>query len=81
MTRYTVVLGPNPGGASTVTPPALPDCITEGAASHEAVANARNAVAELVETLAKPGEPLPREESGPVAVPGDAEATAVAEVA
>ena len=38
-------------------------------------------VVERVETLSKPGGAIPREESGPVVVAVDAEASAVAEVA
>lgn len=65
----------------TVTVPALPGCITEGATFEEAIANAREAIAGFVETLAKLGEPIPREETGLVVVAVEVEAPAVAAVA
>lgn len=79
--RYTVILDPNPGGAYTVTVPALPGCITEGATFEEAIANAREAIEGFVETLVKLGEPIPQEEAGLAVVAVEVEAPTVAAVA
>lgn len=84
--RYTVVLDPNfESGAYTVTVPALPGCVTEGATFEEAVANAREAIEGFVETLVRLGEPVPREEPGlavvSIDVAADPEATAAEAVA
>jgi predicted RNase H-like HicB family nuclease len=63
--RYTVVLDPNPGsGVYTVTVPALPGCVTEGATFEEALANAHEAIEGFVETLVLLGEAVPREDPG-----------------
>lgn len=68
MTRYAVVLTPEPDGSAwNVTVPALPGCFTWGATPEEAITNAREAVAGHVATLRDLGTPVP---------PGDAPADA-----
>jgi predicted RNase H-like HicB family nuclease len=48
--RYLVVAIPDPGERGyTVTVPALPGCITEGATLDEAFANVRDAIAEYLD--------------------------------
>ena len=59
--RYLVELEPNEDGGYTVTVPALPGCITEGATWDEAIANAQEAIAGFVETLKDLGKPIPVE--------------------
>ncbi|MBM3313769.1 hypothetical protein FJY70_04155 [candidate division WOR-3 bacterium] len=59
--RYLVELEKNEDGGHTVTVPALPGCITEGATWDEALANAQEAIAGFVETLKDLGKPIPVE--------------------
>ena len=60
--KYTVVLDPDEDGLGyTVTVPALPGCVTEGATRAEALANAREAIAGFIEGLMPAGEPVPVE--------------------
>jgi len=58
---YLVELEKNEDGGHTVTVPALPGCITEGATWDEALANAQEAIAGFVETLKDLGKPIPVE--------------------
>lgn len=65
MKTYTIVLEPDPNdGGYTVTVPALPGVVTEGATVDEAIANAREAIALTLEDLAARGEPLPADSPG-----------------
>ena len=59
--RYLVELEKNEDGGYTVTVPALPGCITEGATWEEAIANAQEAIAGFVEALQDLGKPIPVE--------------------
>lgn len=60
--RYTVLLDPDPNGDGyTVTVPALPGCITEGATIDEALANAREAITCHIEGLLASGDDVPHE--------------------
>jgi len=59
--RYLVELEKNEDGGYTVTVPALPGCITEGATWDEAIANAQEAIAGFVQTLRDLGKPIPVE--------------------
>ncbi len=61
LTRYLVEIEKNEDGGYTVTVPALPGCITEGATWDEAVANAQEAIAGFVQTLRDLGKPIPVE--------------------
>jgi antitoxin HicB len=66
MARYTIVLDPDQEeGGFTVTVPALPGCVTEGATVDECVANAQEAIALYLEDLAAQGEPIPEEREHP----------------
>jgi antitoxin HicB len=59
--RYLIDLAKNEDGGYTVTVPALPGCITEGATWNEAVANAQEAIIGYLKTLQDLGKPIPVE--------------------
>ena len=64
MARYTIVLHPEPEeGGYSVTVPALRGCTTQGDTFEEAVANAHEAIAGWLDTLADLGEPIPVEDA------------------
>ena len=58
---YTVVMELNEHNGYTVTVPALPGLVTEGATLEEAREMAREAIACYLEGLSKDGEPFPTE--------------------
>jgi predicted RNase H-like HicB family nuclease len=67
MRRFTIVLTPDPDeGGFTVTVPSLPGCITEGDTYEEALANAQEAIALHLESLAADGEPIPDDSPPPL---------------
>lgn len=71
--RVPLVLEPQPEGGFTVTSPVLPELVTEGDSVSEALANAEDAFAVVVEIYEDRGRPLPPsvcldDEDGPVAV-------------
>lgn len=71
--RVPLVLEPQPEGGFTVTSPALPELITEGDSVSEALANAEDAFAAVVEIYEDRGRPLPPsvhldDTSGPVSI-------------
>jgi len=49
MYKVPRVLTPQPGGGFTVTSPVIPELLTEGDTAEEAVANARDALAAVLE--------------------------------
>jgi len=57
--RVPLLFTPQPEGGFTVTSPALPELVTEGDSLDEAFANARDALAAVVELYADEGRPLP----------------------
>lgn len=57
--KLPLVLDPQPEGGFTVTSPALPELITEGDSVEEALDNARDALAALIEAFHDLGRPLP----------------------
>ena len=57
--RIPLVLTPQPEGGYTVTSPLLPELITEGDTVSEAVANAEDAFAAVVEIYEDRGRALP----------------------
>jgi antitoxin HicB len=57
--RVPLLFRPQPEGGYTVTSPALPELVTEGDTLAEAFANARDALAAVVELYADEGRPLP----------------------
>ena len=60
--QYTVILDADEEGQGyTITVPALPGCISEGATRSEALANIREAIIGFIEGLEKAGEPVPVE--------------------
>jgi len=57
--KLPLVLEPQPEGGFTVTSPLLPELVTEGASVDEALTNARDALAAVVEAYQDLGRPLP----------------------
>ncbi|MGH7452035.1 MAG: type II toxin-antitoxin system HicB family antitoxin [bacterium] len=57
--KLPLVLDPQPEGGYTVTCPILPELITEGDTIKEAIANASDALAALIETYEDLGRSLP----------------------
>ncbi len=57
--RIPLLLEPQPEGGYTVTSPILPELITEGDTLSEAVANAEDAFAVVLEIYEDEGRPLP----------------------
>jgi antitoxin HicB len=71
--RIPLVLEPQPEGGYTVTSPLLPELVTEGDTMSEALANAEDAFAAVVEIYEDRGRPLPSsiyvdDANGPVSV-------------
>ena len=71
--RIPLVLEPQPEGGYTVTSPLLPELVTEGDTVSEALANAEDAFAAVVEIYEDRGCPLPSsiyvdDANGPVSV-------------
>jgi antitoxin HicB len=61
--RIPLLFTPQPEDGFTVTSPALPELVPEGDTLAEAFANARDALATVVELYADEGRPLPRSAS------------------
>jgi antitoxin HicB len=61
VTRYTVLLKPEPEGGFAVSIPALPGLHTLGESEEEALDNAREAIELYLEELSDRGEPIPEE--------------------
>jgi len=59
--RYTVLMNKNENKGYTVTVPALPGCISEGADWDEALKNIEEAIAGYIETLEILKKPVPVE--------------------
>ena len=57
--KIPLVLAPQPEGGFTVTSPLLPELITEGDSIEEALENARDALAAVVEVYQDVGRSLP----------------------
>ncbi len=57
--RIPLVLEPQPEGGYVVTSPLFPELITEGDSVSEALANAEDAFAAVVEIYEDQGRPLP----------------------
>ena len=71
--KIPLVLDPQPEGGYTVTSPLLPELVTEGDTVAEALANAEDAFAVVVEIYEDRGRPLPSgifmdDANGPVSV-------------
>jgi antitoxin HicB len=56
--RVPLLFGPQPEGGFTVTSPALPELVTQGDTPAEAFANARDALAAVLELYADEGRAL-----------------------
>lgn len=59
--KIPLVLAPQPEGGFTVTSPSLPELVTEGETAEEALTNAKDALAAVVEIYQELGRPLPSE--------------------
>jgi antitoxin HicB len=57
--EYTIILIPQEGGGFFVDVPALPHTFTQGETLDECVANAREVIQLVTETMRERGEPLP----------------------
>ncbi len=57
--KVPLVLTPQPEGGFTVTSPVLPELVTEGDTADEALSNARDALAAVIETYDDLRRPLP----------------------
>lgn len=57
--KLPLVLVPQPEGGFTVTCPLLPELVTEGETVAEALENASDAVAAIIEAFEELGRPLP----------------------
>lgn len=57
--KIPLLLSPQPEGGFTVTSPLLPELVTEGDTLDDALANARDALAAVVEAYEDLGRPLP----------------------
>jgi antitoxin HicB len=57
--EYTIVLIPQESGGFFVDVPALPHAFTQGETLDECVANAREVIQLVTETMRERGEPLP----------------------
>ena len=57
--KIPLMLEPQPEGGYTVTSPVLPELVTEGDTLEEAMANARDALAAVVEAYQELGRKLP----------------------
>jgi antitoxin HicB len=57
--KISLVLSPQPEGGYTVTSPTLPELITEGDTVQEALYNAQDALAAVIETYQDLGRQLP----------------------
>lgn len=57
--KLALVLDPQPEGGFTVTSPSLPELVTEGDTVEEALENARDALAAVVEAYREMGRELP----------------------
>jgi antitoxin HicB len=68
--RVPLILEPQPEGGFTVTSPALPELVTEGNTVDEAYANARDALAAVVELYEDQGRTLP----AAIQLPGEGQA-------
>lgn len=71
--KVPLVLEPQPEGGFTVTSPVLPELVTEGDSVSDALANAEDAFAAVVEIYQERGRTLPSgvcldDTDGPVAV-------------
>ncbi len=67
--KVPLVLTPQPEGGFTVTSPVLPELVTEGDTVDEALANAKDALAAVIEAYGETGRSLPasvrQDEAGP----------------
>jgi len=69
--KIPLVFEPQPEGGFTVTSPLLPELVTEGDSMDQAMTNAKDALAAVIESYQELGRPLPQnvqiqDTSGPV---------------
>ena len=58
--KVPLVMTPQPEGGYTVTSPALPELVTEGDTLSDALENAKDALAAVIELYEEDGRSLPR---------------------
>ena len=58
--KIPLILTPQPEGGFTITSPVLPELVTEGDSISEALDNAKDALAAVVEIYKDQGRPLPQ---------------------
>lgn len=58
--KIPLILTPQPEGGFTITSPVLPELVTEGDSISEALDNAKDALAAVVEIYQDQGRPLPQ---------------------
>lgn len=58
--KIPLILTPQPEGGFTITSPVLPELVTEGDSISEALDNAKDALAAVVEFYQDQGRPLPQ---------------------
>ena len=58
--KVPLVMTPQPEGGYTVTSPVLPELVTEGDTLSDALHNAKDALAAVIELYEEDGRPLPR---------------------
>jgi len=57
--KFRVIIDQDEDGVFVAEVPSLPGCVTQGATRQEAVANAHEAIAAYLESLAERDEPIP----------------------
>lgn len=57
--KIPLILTPQPEGGFTITSPVLPELVTEGDSISEALDNAKDALAAVIEIYQDQGRPLP----------------------
>jgi antitoxin HicB len=58
--KIPLVFEPQPEGGYTVTSPLLPELVTEGDSMDQAMTNAKDALAAVIEAYQELGRPLPQ---------------------
>ena len=67
--QYTIILDPNTEeGRYTVTVPALPGCVTQGATLEQCVERAKEAITAWIADAETAGDPIPEEIERPQAI-------------
>lgn len=57
--KYRVTIETDEDGVFIATVPALPGCVSDGGTRAEAIANVKEAIVAVLESIVKAGDPLP----------------------